>query len=85
MTFTSIAPAAPIRAYSRRSGLPVQLAPSASVAGKYHLVSGQGCDCKGYSYRRTCRHFVAFQAERGLQDGGAAHLQVLRAAGQWPS
>jgi hypothetical protein len=53
-----------IRATSRRSGLPVQLAPSASMAGKYHLVSGQGCDCKGYSYRRTCRHFVAFQGSQ---------------------
>jgi len=38
--------------------------PSASTPGKFHLVSSAGCDCRGFAYRGTCRHFLAVQAER---------------------
>ncbi len=53
-----------IRTTDRATGRPLFVAvPSQSVPGLYHLVSSAGCDCKGFSYRQTCRHWRAVQAE----------------------
>ena len=53
-----------IRTTDNKTGRPIFVAvPSATVPGLYHLVSSAGCDCKGFSYRRTCRHWRAVQAE----------------------
>jgi hypothetical protein len=64
----------------------LELVPSASEPGKYHVVVpvGRQCDCKGFEYRRTCRHLSPLAPSRPLADGGAAHLAVKRAAGEWP-
>lgn len=116
-----------IRTRDNRTGRQLAVAvPSKSQAGKFHLVTLAGCDCRGWKFRGTCAHLVAVQAEadrvradqapapivepevircvcgnyhrtdaeriaahpdanRALADGGAAHLRVMRAAGQWPS
>lgn len=75
----------PIRALNRKTGLVVELVPSQSRAGLYHLVDPKAgtCDCRGYQYRQRCSHVAAIC--RPLADGGAAHLQVLRASGNWPT
>ena len=53
-----------IKTTDRRTGRQLAvLVPSASVHGKFHLVSLAGCDCAGFSYRQTCRHWRAVQAE----------------------
>lgn len=85
MTVPSVAPARPILAYSRETGEPLALVPSSSVPGKFHVSTLTRCDCKGFTYRGKCRHVVTVQAERGIADGGAAHLAVARAAGNWPA
>ena len=47
-----------IRTTDRQSGRPLYVAvPSKSQPNKFHLVSSQGCDCRGYSFRQTCSHF----------------------------
>jgi hypothetical protein len=83
-----------IRTRDNRTGRQIAVAvASKSVAGKYHLVSLGSCDCKGFGYRGTCSHLKAVQAEAAkvkaersdLVDGGAAHLAVKRAAGEWPA
>lgn len=88
MTTQSIAPAArPILAYSRLTGDALELIPSASQPGKFHLVDpiGRTCDCKGFEFRRTCRHLSPTAPSRPLANGGSAHLAVQRAAGSWPT
>jgi hypothetical protein len=65
----------------------LELVPSASTPGLYHLVDpvARTCDCRGWAFRRTCRHLSPLAPSRPLADGGQAHLQVLKAAGTWPS
>jgi hypothetical protein len=77
----------PILAYSRTTGAFLELVPSASQPGKFHLVDpvARQCDCKGWEYRRQCRHLSPLAPSCPLADGGAAHLQVMRAAGEWPA
>jgi hypothetical protein len=80
-----------IKTRDNRTGRQIAVAvPSKSVAGKYHLVSLGQCDCQGFAYRGTCSHLRAVQAEVAkvkapLADGSAAHLQVQRIAGSWPT
>ena len=84
MTTQSVAPEArPILAYSRFTGEPVGLVQSATDPNVRHLVTATSCSCKGFQYRRSCRH-LAPKVERPLADGGQAHLAVKRAAGEWP-
>lgn len=77
----------PILAYSRLTGDALELVPSASKPGKFHLVDpiSRQCDCKGWQFRRTCRHLSPLAPARPLADGGQAHLSVLRASGDWPA
>ena len=37
--------------------------PSQSTPNLWHLVTLAGCDCRGFSFRQTCKHFRAVQAE----------------------
>lgn len=53
-----VSPERPILGIDRRSGEFVALVPSASVAGKFHVTTESSCDCKGFSYRRGCRHLT---------------------------
>lgn len=87
MANQSIAPARPMLAYSRLTGDMLELIPSASEPGKFHLVDpvNRQCDCKGWEYRRTCRHLSPLAPSRPLANGGQAHLQVMRASGNWPT
>jgi hypothetical protein len=77
----------PLLAYSRFTGDALELIPSASEPGKFHLVDpvNKTCDCKGWEYRRTCRHLSPLAPSRPLANGGAAHLAVKRASGEWPA
>ena len=53
-----------IKARDRRTGRQLSvLVPSASVPGKYHLVTRTTCDCKGFQFRRDCSHLRAVKAE----------------------
>jgi hypothetical protein len=53
-----------IRTRDNRTGRPVAVCvPSASTPNKYHVVTSQSCDCRGFSFRRTCRHLEAVRAE----------------------
>ena len=53
-----------VKTRDNRTGRSLYVAvPSQSTPGKFHLVSSAGCDCKGFSYRQTCRHFRQVQAE----------------------
>src|SRR5688500_15876751 len=92
MAVSSIAPIVPdgtpqprpILAYSRLTGEPLAIVPSCSEPGQVHIVTMSGrCSCKGFTYRQRCRHVAP--APRPLADGGAAHLAVQRAAGDWPA
>jgi hypothetical protein len=87
MVVSSVAPARPILAYSRETGAFLELVPSASQPGKFHLVDpiARTCDCRGFEFRRRCRHLSPLALSRPLADGGAAHLAVLRASGTWPT
>ena len=80
-------PLKPILAYSRTTGDMLELVPSASQPGKFHVVDpvGRTCDCRGFQFRRQCRHLSPLAPSRPLADGGAAHLAVKRAAGEWPA
>ena len=50
-------PARTLLAYSRITGEPLAIVPSASEPGRVHVVTMSGqCSCKGFSYRRGCRH-----------------------------
>lgn len=75
----------PILAYSRETGEPLALVPSSSVPNAFHVTTLTRCDCRGFQFRGKCRHLATVQAERGIQDGAAAHLAVKRAAGEWPT
>jgi hypothetical protein len=35
---------------------------SATEAGVWHTVTPRWCDCKGFAYRRRCRHIAAARA-----------------------
>lgn len=74
----------PIRARDRRTGATLMLVPSASRPNLYHRVSASMCDCAGFGFRGTCSHLEVARREFGLQQGGKAHLAVMRAAGDWP-
>ncbi len=53
-----------IRTRDRATGRQLFVAvPSQSTPGKFHLVSAGGCDCRGFAYRQTCKHYRAVQAE----------------------
>jgi hypothetical protein len=53
-----------IRTRDRRTGRRLAVAvPSASVPGKFHLTTASSCDCRGFQFRRTCRHLEAVRAE----------------------
>ena len=53
-----------IRTTDRRTGRQLAVAvPSASWPNLWHLVTLAGCDCHGFAYRQTCRHWRAVQAE----------------------
>ena len=53
-----------IRTRDRATGRQLAVAvPSASTPNLWHLVNLAGCDCRGFAYRQTCRHFRAVQAE----------------------
>ncbi len=53
-----------IRTRDNRTGRQLAVAvPSASRPNLYHLVTLSGCDCRGFSYRQTCKHWRAVQAE----------------------
>jgi len=53
-----------IRTIDRRTGRQLAVAvPSQSTPNLWHLVTLAGCDCQGFAYRQTCRHFRAVQAE----------------------
>jgi hypothetical protein len=53
-----------IKTRDNRTGRQVAvLVPSASMPNKYHVVTSQSCDCKGFSFRQTCSHLRAVQAE----------------------
>ncbi len=57
MNDSIVQPTRPILAYSRLTGEPLALVPSASVPGKVHIVTmGGTCSCPGYTYRDRCRH-----------------------------
>lgn len=84
MTQQITTPARAFVGYSRMNGQPVALVESSSQAGKFHVTTATTCDCRGWAYRGRCSHLATVQTARGTQDGGAAHLAVSRAAGQWP-
>jgi hypothetical protein len=53
-----------IKTRDNRTGRQVAvLVPSASMPNKYHVVTSQSCDCRGFQFRRTCRHLEAVRAE----------------------
>lgn len=54
-----------VRGYDRETGERVVFVPSQTEVGKYHRVTPDGCDCRGYAYRRTCSHFAAAQQQQG--------------------
>lgn len=74
----------PIRATDRRTGAALMLVPSQSRQNLWHRVSVTECDCRGFQARGRCSHHAQVQRELGLQNGGAAHLAVMRSAEQWP-
>lgn len=63
-------PARPILAYSRETGDALELVPSISEPGKFHVVDpiNHTCDCKGFEFRRTCRHLSPMAPARPLAD-----------------
>ena len=53
-----------IRTTDRRTGCQLAVAvPSQSTPNLWYLVTLAGCDCRGFAYRQTCRHWRAVQAE----------------------
>jgi hypothetical protein len=46
----------PILAYSRITGEPLALVPSASEPNVYYLVTADACSCKSFQFRGRCRH-----------------------------
>ena len=53
-----------IKTTDRKTGRQLAVAvPSQSTPNLWHLVTLAGCDCRGFAYRQTCRHFRAVQAE----------------------
>jgi hypothetical protein len=53
-----------IRTKDRRTGRRRAVAvPSASTPNLYHLTTATSCDCRGFQFRRTCRHLEAVRAE----------------------
>jgi SWIM zinc finger len=75
----------PILGIDRRTGAFLALVPSCSQPGLFHITTASRCSCKGFQFRGRCRHITTAQTERGIQDGGQAHLQVMRAADEWPT
>jgi hypothetical protein len=73
-----------IRTTDRQSGRPLFVAvPSKSQAGKYHLVSSQGCDCVGFQYRQACSHFTAVQTEATRRQSAELEAEYDRAWQRW--
>jgi hypothetical protein len=53
-----------IRTKDRRTGRQLAVAvPSKSTPNLYYLTTATTCDCKGFSFRRTCSHLEAVRAE----------------------
>jgi hypothetical protein len=53
-----------IRTKDNRTGRQLAVAvPSASTPNKFHLTTATSCDCRGFQFRRTCRHLEAVRAE----------------------
>jgi hypothetical protein len=50
------------RGYDRETGERVYLVPSQTAAGKYHVVTAGGCDCRSWQYRGACAHHSAAMA-----------------------
>lgn len=53
----------PLRATHRGTGATVMLVPSQSVAGKWHVVGADRCDCIGFQARGRCCHLEVARAE----------------------
>lgn len=52
-----------IRTIDRQTGRLISVGvPSKSEPGKYHLVTRNRCDCRGFSYRKRCAHHDALAA-----------------------
>lgn len=86
MTNSTVAPApTAILGTNRLTGELVALVPSNSQIGKFHVTTLTRCDCRGFQFRGKCSHIAATQHERGIADGGAAHLAVKRAADECPA
>ncbi len=62
MQNTIVQSAKPILAYSRISGEPLALVPSASEPNVYHITTASSCSCKSFTYRSLCKHLPAAAA-----------------------
>lgn len=47
------------KGYDRQTGERVAFVPSQTAPGKYHRVTSEGCDCRGFQYRGQCSHYAA--------------------------
>lgn len=61
---TAAAPAW-VKGYDRETGEKVVFVPSQTEVGKFHRVSPEGCDCRGYKFRGQCAHYAAAKQQQG--------------------